>query len=165
MPFREASAPKLRTIPVRSVPTCATSAPFCSHEFVAQKMHFGSERAARARAVKAMKLITAIIKPFKLDDVRQAVADIGVQGITVTEVQGFGRQRGHTELYRGAEYRVDFLPKTKIELAVDDSIAEQVIEAITNVARTGKIGDGKIFVIELAQTVRIRTGETGVEAV
>lgn len=112
-----------------------------------------------------MKLITAIIKPFRLDDVRQAVADIGVQGITVTEVQGFGRQRGHTELYRGAEYRVDFLPKTKIELAVDDSIAEQVIEAITNVARTGKIGDGKIFVICLEQAVRIRTGETGVEAV
>lgn len=112
-----------------------------------------------------MKLITAIIKPFKLDDVRQAVADIGVQGITVTEVQGFGRQRGHTELYRGAEYRVDFLPKTKIELAVDDAVAEQVIEAISNVARTGKIGDGKIFVTELAQAVRIRTGETGVEAV
>jgi nitrogen regulatory protein P-II 2 len=112
-----------------------------------------------------MKLITAIIKPFKLDDVRQAVADIGVQGITVTEVQGFGRQRGHTELYRGAEYRVDFLPKTKIELAVDDSIAEQVVEAITNVARTGKIGDGKVFVIGLEQAVRIRTGETGVEAV
>ena len=112
-----------------------------------------------------MKLITAIIKPFKLDDVRQAVADIGVQGITVTEVQGFGRQRGHTELYRGAEYRVDFLPKTKIELAVDDSIAEQVIEAISNVARTGKVGDGKVFVVALAQTVRIRTGETGVEAV
>jgi nitrogen regulatory protein P-II 2 len=112
-----------------------------------------------------MKLITAIIKPFKLDDVRQAVADIGVQGITVTEVQGFGRQRGHTELYRGAEYRVDFLPKTKIELAVDDSIAEQVVEAITNVARTGKIGDGKIFVIGLEQAVRIRTGEIGVEAV
>jgi nitrogen regulatory protein P-II 2 len=112
-----------------------------------------------------MKLITAIIKPFKLDDVRQAVADIGVQGITVTEVQGFGRQRGHTELYRGAEYRVDFLPKTKIELAVDDSIAEQVIEAITNVARTGKIGDGKVYVTELAQAVRIRTGEVGVEAV
>ena len=112
-----------------------------------------------------MKLITAIIKPFKLDDVRQAVADIGVQGITVTEVQGFGRQRGHTELYRGAEYRVDFLPKTKIELAVDDSIAEQVVEAITNVARTGKIGDGKIFVSSLEQAVRIRTGEIGVEAV
>lgn len=112
-----------------------------------------------------MKLITAIIKPFKLDDVRQAVADIGVQGITVTEVQGFGRQRGHTELYRGAEYRVDFLPKTKIELAVDDSIAEQVVEAITNVARTGKIGDGKIFVYDLNQTVRIRTGESGVDAV
>jgi len=112
-----------------------------------------------------MKLITAIIKPFKLDDVRQAVADIGVQGITVTEVQGFGRQRGHTELYRGAEYRVDFLPKTKIELAVDDSVVEQVVEAITNVARTGKIGDGKLFVTNLAQAVRIRTGETGVEAV
>jgi nitrogen regulatory protein P-II 2 len=112
-----------------------------------------------------MKLITAIIKPFKLDDVRQAVADIGVQGITVTEVQGFGRQRGHTELYRGAEYRVDFLPKTKIELAVDDSVVEQVIEAITNVARTGKIGDGKLYVTDLGQAVRIRTGETGIEAV
>jgi nitrogen regulatory protein P-II 2 len=148
------------------------------HKFVAQKMqyacganeYFRSRRFNRARRPKnwsrsAMKLITAIIKPFKLDDVRQAVADIGVQGITVTEVQGFGRQRGHTELYRGAEYRVDFLPKTKIELAVDDSIAEQVIEAITNVARTGKIGDGKVFVIDLEQAVRIRTGETGVEAV
>jgi nitrogen regulatory protein P-II 2 len=112
-----------------------------------------------------MKLITAIIKPFKLDDVRQAVADIGVQGITVTEVQGFGRQRGHTELYRGAEYRVDFLPKTKIELAVDDSIAEQVIEAVVNVARTGKIGDGKLYVTNLSQAVRIRTGEMGVEAI
>ncbi len=112
-----------------------------------------------------MKLITAIIKPFKLDDVRQAVADIGVQGITVTEVQGFGRQRGHTELYRGAEYRVDFLPKTKIELAVDDTVVEQVVEAITNVARTGKICDGKIFVLNLEQAVRIRTGETGAEAV
>ena len=124
-----------------------------------------TNRAMNAWSRNAMKLITAIIKPFKLDDVRQAVADIGVQGITVTEVQGFGRQRGHTELYRGAEYRVDFLPKTKIELAVDDSIAEQVVEAITNVARTGKIGDGKIFVINLEQAVRIRTGETGVEAV
>lgn len=112
-----------------------------------------------------MKLITALIKPFKLDDVRQAVADIGVQGITVTEVQGFGRQRGHTEMYRGAEYRVDFLPKTKIELAVDDSIVEQVVEAITNVARTGKIGDGKVFVTRLEQAIRIRTSETGVEAV
>jgi nitrogen regulatory protein P-II 2 len=112
-----------------------------------------------------MKLITALIKPFKLDDVRQAVADIGVQGITVTEVQGFGRQRGHTEMYRGAEYRVDFLPKTKIELAVDDSIVEQVVEAITNVARTGKIGDGKVFVTNLDQAIRIRTGEVGVDAV
>ena len=112
-----------------------------------------------------MKLITAIIKPFKLDDIRQAVADIGVQGITVTEVQGFGRQRGHTELYRGAEYRVDFLPKTKVELAVDDAVVEQVVEAITNVGRTGKVGDGKLFVTNLEQAVRIRTGETGVEAI
>ncbi len=105
-----------------------------------------------------MKMITAIIKPFKLDDVRQAVADIGIQGITVTEVKGFGRQRGHTELYRGAEYVVDFLPKAKIELAVTDELAEQVIEAIASAARTGKIGDGKIFLSELVQTVRSRTG-------
>jgi nitrogen regulatory protein P-II 2 len=112
-----------------------------------------------------MKLITAIIKPFKLDDVRQAVADIGIQGITVTEVKGFGRQRGHTELYRGAEYVVEFLPKIEIELAVDDDIAEQVIEAIANTARTGKIGDGKIFVTALEQAIRIRTGETGAAAV
>ncbi len=112
-----------------------------------------------------MKLITAIIKPFKLDDVRQAVADIGIQGITVTEVKGFGRQRGHTELYRGAEYVVDFLPKAKIELAVADDIADQVIEAITDAARTGKIGDGKVFVIDVEQAIRIRTGETGTAAV
>jgi nitrogen regulatory protein P-II 2 len=112
-----------------------------------------------------MKMITAIIKPFKLDDVRQAVADIGLQGITVSEVKGFGRQRGHTELYRGAEYVVDFLPKAKIELAVDESIVEQVIEAITNAARTGKIGDGKIFVTDLDQAIRIRTGETGTAAI
>ena len=112
-----------------------------------------------------MKMITAIIKPFKLDDVRQAVADIGIQGITVTEVKGFGRQRGHTELYRGAEYVVDFLPKAKIELAVADDVADQVIEAIANTARTGKIGDGKIFVSELVEAIRIRTGETGAEAV
>ena len=111
-----------------------------------------------------MKLITAIIKPFKVDDVRQAIADLGVQGVTVTEVQGFGRQRGHTEIYRGAEYRVDFLPKTKVEIAVDDILVEPVIEAITNVARTGKIGDGKIFVTQLQQAVRIRTGESGAEA-
>ncbi len=112
-----------------------------------------------------MKMISAIIKPFKLDDVRQAVADIGIQGITVTEVKGFGRQRGHTELYRGAEYVVDFLPKAKIELAVVDDIADQVVEAIANAARTGKIGDGKIFVAEISEAVRIRTGETGSEAV
>jgi nitrogen regulatory protein PII len=112
-----------------------------------------------------MKMITAIIKPFKLDDVRQAVADIGIQGITVSEVKGFGRQRGHTELYRGAEYVVDFLPKAKIELAVADDIVEQVVEAISNTARTGKIGDGKIFVSAIEQAIRIRTGETGSEAV
>ena len=112
-----------------------------------------------------MKMITAIIKPFKLDDVREAVAEIGIQGITVTEVKGFGRQRGHTELYRGAEYVVDFLPKAKIELAVADDVVEQVVEAIANTARTGKIGDGKIFVTELVEAIRIRTGETGTEAV
>ena len=112
-----------------------------------------------------MKMITAIVKPFKLDDVRQAVADIGIQGITVTEVKGFGRQRGHTELYRGAEYVVDFLPKAKIELAVADELADQVIEAIATAGRTGKIGDGKIFVTELTEAIRIRTGETGAEAV
>lgn len=112
-----------------------------------------------------MKMITAIIKPFKLDDVRQAVADIGIQGITVTEVKGFGRQRGHTELYRGAEYVVDFLPKAKIEIAVADEILDQVTEAIVLAARTGKIGDGKIFVTDLIQTVRIRTGESGPQAV
>lgn len=112
-----------------------------------------------------MKMITAIIKPFKLDDVRQALADVGIQGITVTEVKGFGRQRGHTELYRGAEYVVDFLPKAKLELAVDDALAERAIETITETARTGKIGDGKIFVTTLDEAIRIRTGETGSEAV
>ncbi|MCA1772661.1 MAG: P-II family nitrogen regulator [Halomonas sp.] len=112
-----------------------------------------------------MKLISAIIKPFKLDDVRESLSDIGVQGITVTEVKGFGRQKGHTELYRGAEYVVDFLPKVKLEVAVDDDMTEQVIEAITQVANTGKIGDGKIFVMPLEQVIRIRTGETGKDAV
>ncbi len=112
-----------------------------------------------------MKLVTAIIKPFKLDDVREALSEIGVQGITVTEVKGFGRQKGHTELYRGAEYVVDFLPKVKIEVAVDDDMAEKVIDAITSAANTGKIGDGKIFVTPLEQVIRIRTGETGKDAV
>jgi nitrogen regulatory protein P-II 2 len=111
-----------------------------------------------------MKLIVAIVKPFKLDEVREALSEIGVQGITVTEVKGFGRQRGHTELYRGAEYVVDFLPKTKIEAAVEDAIVDRAIEAIEKSARTGKIGDGKVFVHELEQVVRIRTGETGNEA-
>jgi nitrogen regulatory protein P-II 2 len=111
-----------------------------------------------------MKLVAAIIKPFKLDDVREALSDIGVSGITVVEVKGFGRQKGHTELYRGAEYVVDFLPKVKVEIAVDDALVDKVIEAITNAARTGKIGDGKIFVYDLLQVTRIRTGETGPDA-
>lgn len=111
-----------------------------------------------------MKMVTAIIKPFKLDDVREGLSDIGIQGITVTEVKGFGRQKGHTELYRGAEYVVDFLPKVKIEAAVDDDLLDQTIEAITSKANTGKIGDGKIFVTPLEQTIRIRTGESGSEA-
>ncbi|ANB01606.1 P-II family nitrogen regulator [Ectothiorhodospira sp. BSL-9] len=111
-----------------------------------------------------MKLVTAIIKPFKLDDVREALSEIGVQGITVTEVKGFGRQKGHTELYRGAEYVVDFLPKVKMEVAVDDGLVDQVIEAVSKSANTGKIGDGKIFVFPLEQAIRIRTGETGTDA-
>ncbi len=111
-----------------------------------------------------MKLVTAVIKPFKLDDVRGALSEVGVQGVTVTEVKGFGRQKGHTELYRGAEYIVDFLPKMKLEIAVSDNLADQVIEAISSSANTGKIGDGKIFVSNLEQVIRIRTGETGDEA-
>ena len=112
-----------------------------------------------------MKLVTAIIKPFKLDDVRESLSEIGVQGITVTEVKGFGRQKGHTELYRGAEYVVDFLPKVKIDVAIADDQLDRVIEAITKAANTGKIGDGKIFVVNLEQAIRIRTGETGSDAV
>lgn len=111
-----------------------------------------------------MKMVTAIIKPFKLDEVREALSDIGVQGITVTEVKGFGRQKGHTELYRGAEYVVDFLPKVKLEIAIDDKLVDRVIESIIKAARTDKIGDGKIFVYDLGQVVRIRTGETGKDA-
>ena len=112
-----------------------------------------------------MKMINAIIKPFKLDDVREALSEIGVQGITVTEVKGFGRQKGHTELYRGAEYVVDFLPKLKVEVVVKDSALEQTIETITKAANTGKIGDGKIFVYDIEQALRIRTGETGDDAI
>ena len=112
-----------------------------------------------------MKLITAIVKPFKLDDVREALSEIGVQGITVTEVKGFGRQKGYTELYRGAEYVVDFLPKVKIEVAIAAALVEQTIEAITKAANTGKIGDGKVFVSPLEQVIRIRTGETGEDAI
>lgn len=112
-----------------------------------------------------MKMITAVIKPFKLDDVREALAGIGVQGVTVTEVKGFGRQKGHTELYRGAEYVVDFLPKVKIEVALAEGMVEGAVEAILNAARTGKIGDGKIFITDLQEAIRIRTGETGDEAI
>jgi nitrogen regulatory protein P-II 2 len=111
-----------------------------------------------------MKMVTAIIKPFKLDDVREALSEIGIQGITVCEVKGFGRQKGHTELYRGAEYVVDFLPKVKIDLAIDDDLLDQVIEAISSCANTGKIGDGKIFITALEQAIRIRTGESGSNA-
>jgi nitrogen regulatory protein P-II 2 len=119
-----------------------------------------ANRAAAGRALgENMKLVVAIIKPFKLDDVREALADVGVQGVTVTEVKGFGRQKGHTELYRGAEYVVDFLPKIKLEVAVADDQIERVVEAIQQAARTGKIGDGKIFVSPLEQVIRIRTGE------
>jgi nitrogen regulatory protein PII len=112
-----------------------------------------------------MKLITAVIKPFRLDDVRNALAEVGVQGMTVTEVKGFGRQRGHTELYRGAEYVVDFLPKVKLELALTDDLVDRAIEAIIESAKTGKVGDGKIFVADLGQVYRIRTGETGDQAI
>lgn len=112
-----------------------------------------------------MKLISAIIKPFKLDDVRQGLSEIGVQGMTVTEAMGYGRQKGHTELYRGAEYQVDFLPKVKIEIAVNDDLVDSVIEAISKTASSGKIGDGKVFVVNLEQVVRIRTGETGSDAI
>ena len=111
-----------------------------------------------------MKMVTAIVKPFKLEEVREALGAIGVEGVTVTEVKGFGRQRGHTEMYRGAEYVVDFLPKVKIEIAVDDALLDRVLEAIENAARTGKIGDGKIFVTSLIEVIRIRTGETGLAA-
>ena len=111
-----------------------------------------------------MKLITAVIKPFKLDEVREALSEVGVQGLTVTEVKGFGRQKGHTELYRGAEYVVDFLPKVKLEVAVDDDVIERALEAIEGAGKTGKIGDGKIFISDLSEVIRIRTGETGKEA-
>jgi len=120
---------------------------------------------ATEKGVRIMKMVIAIIKPFKLDDVREALSEIGVQGVTVTEVKGFGRQKGHTELYRGAEYVVDFLPKIKIEIATSDDLIDQVIEAISKAALTGKIGDGKIFVMPLEQAIRIRTGESGVDAI
>ena len=127
------------------------------------RSHLSSK--TRVKKEQKMKLVTAIIKPFKLDDVRESLSSIGVQGITVSEVKGFGRQKGHTELYRGAEYAVDFLPKVKIEVAISDSMLDQTVEAITTAANSQKIGDGKIFVTELEQILRIRTGETGEDAV
>jgi nitrogen regulatory protein PII len=123
----------------------------------ARKLHLNGQTQART---ELMKLITAIIKPFKLDDVRAALSDLGISGMTVTEVKGFGRQRGHTELYRGAEYVVDFVPKTRIEVAVRDELVDQVIEAVSGAAKTGKVGDGKIFVTDIERSLRIRTGET-----
>ena len=120
---------------------------------------------SRVRKYVNMKLITAVIKPFKLDDVREALADLGVQGITVTEVKGFGRQKGHTELYRGAEYVVDFLPKIKLEIAISTDLVDSTVEAISKSAATGKIGDGKIFISSLDEVIRIRTGETGADAI
>jgi nitrogen regulatory protein P-II 2 len=137
---------------------CSTNLAVMSNEHQQLKLR-------RHTKEKSMKLVTAIIKPFKLDDVREALSEIGVQGITVTEVKGFGRQKGHTELYRGAEYVVDFLPKVKIEVAIGSDLLDQVIEAVAKAANTGKIGDGKIFVSALEQVIRIRTGETGTDAV
>jgi len=133
--------------------------------FVRQQVYLSSADICLTANEEHMKLITAIIKPFKLDDVREALAEVGVQGITVTEVKGFGRQKGHTELYRGAEYVVDFLPKVKLEIAIDDSMVDAVVDAITKSANTGKIGDGKIFISTLEEVIRIRTGETGSNAV
>jgi nitrogen regulatory protein P-II 2 len=133
--------------------------------FVARKLHLQRRSIHSQIRGVSMKLVTAIIKPFKLDDVRQALHEVGIAGITVTEVKGFGRQKGHTELYRGAEYNVDFLPKLKLETACTDEIAEMVVEAIQRTAATGKIGDGKIFVSSLEEVIRIRTGETGSQAI
>jgi nitrogen regulatory protein P-II 2 len=129
------------------------------------RLRIGSARVTQQSLGACMKLITAVVKPFRLDDIRNALAEVGVQGMTVTEVKGFGRQRGHTELYRGAEYVVDFLPKVKIEVAVSDELLDRTIEAIIEAAKTGKVGDGKIFVTDLMQVYRIRTGETGDQAI
>jgi nitrogen regulatory protein P-II 2 len=132
---------------------------------LARKLHRAMPKSERSTGGQSMKLVTAIIKPFKLDDVRQALSEVGVSGITVTEVRGFGRQKGHTELYRGAEYQVDFLPKLKLETAVTDDLLPLAIEAIQQSAATGKIGDGKIFVTTIGEIMRIRTGETGAQAI
>src|SRR5436853_7245926 len=150
----------------RSVSTARARTPDATRSYFRSAKLSEANRAARERrpTETRMKLVTAIIKPFKLDEVREALSAIGVQGITVTEVKGFGRQKGHTELYRGAEYVVDFLPKVKVEAAIKDDMLDRVIEAVEKSANTGKIGDGKIFVFDLEQVVRIRTGETGADA-
>jgi len=137
---------------------------FCAKKRMARFLHIDNHRVTM-QGINEMQLVTAIIKPFKLDDVRDALSQVGVAGITVTEVKGFGRQKGHTELYRGAEYIVDFLPKIKVETAVADDLVERVVEAIVQSASTGKIGDGKVFVHKLEEVVRIRTGETGEQAI
>ncbi len=137
---------------------------FCAEKQMARFLHVDNHRVTM-QGINEMQLVTAIIKPFKLDDVRDALSQVGVAGITVTEVKGFGRQKGHTELYRGAEYIVDFLPKIKVETAVADDLVERVVEAIVQAASTGKIGDGKVFVHKLEEVVRIRTGETGEQAI
>jgi nitrogen regulatory protein P-II 2 len=144
---------------------CRESSELSRYFSLARILHLQTGIIYASQRRKPMKLVIAIIKPFKLDNVREALHEVGIAGITVTEVRGFGRQKGHTELYRGAEYNVDFLPKLKLEIAVTDELAEQVVEAITQAATTGKIGDGKIFVSSLEEVIRIRTGETGAQAI
>jgi nitrogen regulatory protein P-II 2 len=152
----------LRSNQIRDNPLITLRSYAMAHTVLQRGQHQDSRT---ARGTHLMKLIMAIIKPFKLDDVRKAISDVGVHGVTVTEVRGFGRQRGHTEIYRGSEYAVEFVPKTKIEIAVDNTLVDQVVDAIAKSAQTGKVGDGKIFVFNLTQIVRIRTGERDASAI